>query len=565
MPAYSGNSYGTYQVTIPALSTNVRFSVGGAAGGGSASSTWNHGRGGNGRSGDFRLKTRNSTYVLTFYLGEAGGKGNGPALSGRGAGGRSPIAGGGNGHRSGGGGGGASGVYDSGLNRYVVIVGGGGGAGRYDQNTGISGMYTAGRGIGGGGTTGGFSGRGGQSAGGGHRGGGGGGSNVGGAGSLGGAQTSNGYAGIGGNSAWYNNTNYYEWTSNSGYANPGNGFFTCTFEYAPPVIQYFNITPQQFVLGDSANLEYKVTGYVNSVGIDVIGQNLPQEDDFPITPQNDTSYTLSASGPGGNASLTRVVDVLIPPSVVLGTQASDNTIILGQSTYVSWTILGDVAIAIMDNGVGEVNISGGQPGIQVSPSVTTTYKLTASHPIAGTGSDEITITVIQPPDVDLNGPSNVNYGDSITMLCESQNATQSLQLLAKYNYLDETYTDYEIVKEFDITGTDVIDQDFIHQVTYNNFGPYSVDYKLYAIGQGGLTSESYFTVDVDIDQRPDSFDLPESDDKIRDEQPIITPDAELTSQKILINDIDIPVKIKADSPIQVEIDDSGTYVDVEQI
>jgi hypothetical protein len=563
MPTSSGNRYGSFQVDIPEYSTNVRFSVGAASGGGSQSTTWNHSRGGFGRSGDFRLVTRNTAYTLTFYLGGQGAKGYGPNNPG-GSGGSSGIASGGNGHRSGGGGGGASGVYDSGLGRYTVIVGGGGGAGKNDNDTGSSGYYTAGRGIGGGGTQSGFSGRSGGNAPAGHRGGGGGGSDSGGAGDAGGTSTTNGYAGIGGNSAWYSNTNYYRWTNNSGYSNNGDGFFVCSFDYAPPVIQYFTIIPQQFVRGDTAELRYKVTGFVNSVSIDLIGSNLPFEDEFDISPQNDSSYTLTAVGPGETATLTKVVDVLIPPEVTLSTPATDETIILGQSTFISWVITGDASVASMSAGIGLVNISGGSPGIQVSPTVSTTYTLTASHPIAGTGSDEVTITVIQPPVTNLIGPEKVNYGEDVIVICQSQQATQSLQLLAKYYYIDGTFTDYQLIKEFEVSGTDIIDQNFDHEVAYNDIGPSSIEYELYAIGEGGLQSESFTTVNIDIDQEPDAIVIPEIEDAIIGENPIISP-GEDTTITLTVRDIDIPVEIKADSPIQVEIGDSGIYVDIREI
>ena len=62
-----------------------------------------------------------------------------------------------------------------------------------------------------------------------------------------------------------------------------------------------------------------------------------------------------------------------------------------------------------------------------------------------------------------------------------------------------------------------------------------------------------------------SFEVPESLDKIKSETPVISPDVEVTTEEILIDGIDIPVAIKSDSPIQVEIDNSGVYVDVEQI
>tara|TARA_X000001036_G_scaffold246013_1_gene229385 strand:- start:19989 stop:21677 length:1689 start_codon:yes stop_codon:yes gene_type:complete len=562
MPSYSSYSPGTHSVTVAAYSTNVIFSVGGASGGGSASSSggWYHSRGGHGRSGNFRLSTRSYDYTLYFYLGSQGGFGQGPANPG-GSGGGSPIASGGNGHRSGGGGGGASGVYDTGLNRYTVIVGGGGGAGRFDNNTGYPGYYTMGRGIGGGGTGGGISGRNGGNAPAGHRGGGGGGSSTGGAGGLGGATTTNGYAGIGGNSAWYNNTTYYDWTYNSGYANLGNGFFTASFSYAPPNIQYFTISPSQFVQGSNATLSYQINGNVSSVSLTDFNGNRPTTASVTVSPLNDRTYTLSANGPGGNASQSVTADVLVPPVANITTDASNNTIIQGQSANLIYTIGGDVSTAQITPGIGGVNIA--STPIQVSPTITTTYTLTASHPASGQDSDQVTINVITPPVVTLTAPLSVDYGNDVVLLAESENSSVSLQLLAKYYYADGTSSNYELVEDLPIAT--IVDHEVVHTPTYNNIGPINIEYKLYGIGQGSLTDEDYQTINVIIDRMPDPITVPESDEKFIDQQPVISPDVEITSEQIVIDDIDIPVEIKADYPIQVEIGDSGIYVDIREI
>jgi len=563
MPSYSGRGSGQRTIQIPAGSTNVRFSIGAASGGGSASTTWNHSRGGFGRSGDFRLTSRDYTYNLTFYMGREGSKGQGPANPG-GSGGYSPLASGGNGYRSGGGGGGASGVYDGGLNRYTVIVGGGGGAGRFDNNTGYGGYYTAGRGIGGGGTTSGIGGRNGGNAPAGHRGGGGGGSSTGGAGGLGGATTTNGYAGIGGNSAWYSNGSYYQWTYNSGYSNYGDGFYTLSFDYAKPNIQYFTISPDQIVRGGSAQLTYQITGYVTTVSLTDFGGNQPQNQSPPgitIQPVNDRTYTLSAFGPGGTTSQSISVDVLIPPIPTLTTTATDNTIIQGQSTFLEYTITGDVSLAQISPGIGPINIQ--STPIQISPTTTTTYTITASHPLAGQGSDQVTVTVITPPVITLTYPLSVDYGENINLNVQSENATTSLQLLVRYYYADNTYTDYELVEDLPIA--DVVDRDVIHTPTYNNLGPTIIEYKLYAIGEGSLTAEDIEQVSINIDRMPDAIDIPETDDTFKNEEPVVTPDVEVTSQRLLVDDIDIPVEVKADYPIQLEIDDSGIYVDIREI
>ena len=100
---------------------------------------------------------------------------------------------------------------------------------------------------------------------------------------------------------------------------------------------------------------------------------------------------------------------------------------------------------------------------------------------------------------------------------------------------------------------------------YDNFGPDVVQFQLYAVGEAGLNDTATFDAFINIDRTPDAIDIPASEDKLRDEQPVITPDAEVTSQQILIDDIDVPVEIKADQPIQVEIDDSGTFQDIREI
>ena len=80
-----------------------------------------------------------------------------------------------------------------------------------------------------------------------------------------------------------------------------------------------------------------------------------------------------------------------------------------------------------------------------------------------------------------------------------------------------------------------------------------------------MTANDVHLVSVIIDQTPDFIDIPESDDKIKDETPVITPDAEINTLTLSVNDIDIPVEVKADYPIQVQIDDDGNYQDVRQI
>ena len=552
------NSPGTVTWTVPAGATNVTFTIAAGSGGGSKSpsdgSLWNHSRGGFGRAGNFTIAPRSGSYNLTFYIGGQGGNGVGPQNPG-GGGGSSPLAGGGSGHRSGGGGGGATAVYDSWLGRYTAWVGGGGGAGRFGQDTGISGYYTAGRGIGGGATSSSPSWKTGQSAPAGHRGGGGGGSTSGGAGSLGGNQTSNGYGGIGGNSGWYNNGDI-GWITNSGYGNFGNGYAVLSYVQPPPSIDTFTANPTTLILGNTFQLNWSVSGNVTSVNINNIG-NVNASGSATVLAEGDITYTLTATGPGGTVAKSVSIDVHIPPQITFSVDKPQ--LVGGDSATLTWSVTGDADTMSINPGIGSTNLSGTQV---IQPSQDTTYTAVASG-LGGTDTEQLTVEVVYPPEVQLTGPLSTDYGDDITLTYNADNAVTSLQVLRKYVSQGNPEPNWTLA--FDLPTGQNTTGTLLFSPDYDNFGPDVVQFQLYAVGEAGLNDTATFDAFINIDRTPDAIDIPTSEDKLRDEQPVITPDAEVTSQQILIDDIDVPVEIKADQPIQVEIDDSGTFQDIREI
>ena len=554
----SRNSPGQVTWFVPAGATNVTFTIAAGSGGGSKSpsngSLWNHSRGGFGRAGNFTIAPRSGSYNLTFYIGGQGGNGVGPQNPG-GGGGSSPLAGGGSGYRSGGGGGGATAVYDSWAGRYTAWVGGGGGAGRFGQNTGISGYYTAGRGIGGGGTSSSPSWRTGQSAPAGHRGGGGGGSTSGGAGSLGGAQTSNGYGGIGGNSGWYNNGDI-GWITNSGYGNFGNGYAVLSYVQPPPSIDTFTANPTTLILGNTFQLNWSVSGNVTSVNITDVG-NVNASGSATILPGGDITYTITASGPGGTTAKSVAIDVHIPPQINFSVDKPQ--LVGGDSATLTWSVTGDADTMSINPGIGSTNLSGTQV---IQPSQDTTYTAVASG-LGGSATAQVTVEVVYPPEVSLTGPISTDYGDDIILTYNADNAVTSLQVLRKYVSQGNPEPDWTLA--FDLPTGQNTSGTLLFSPDYDDFGPDVVQFQLYAVGEAGLNDTATFDAFINVDRTPDAIDIPASEDKLRDEQPVITPDAEVTSQQILIDDIDVPVEIKADQPIQVEIDDSGTFQDIREI
>ena len=395
----------------------------------------------------------------------------------------------------------------------------------------------------------------GQSAPAGHRGGGGGGSTSGGAGSLGGAQTSNGYGGIGGNSGWYNNGDI-GWITNSGYGNFGNGYAVLSYVNPPPSIDTFTANPSTLVLGNTFHLNWSVSGSVTSVNISDVG-NVNTSGTAMILPGGDITYTITATGPGGTVAKSVAIDVHIPPQISFSVDKSQ--IVGGDTATLTWSVTGDADTMSINPGIGTTNLSGTQV---IQPSQDTTYTAVASG-LGGTDTEQLTVEVVYPPEVSLTGPLSTDYGDDITLTFNADNAVTSLQLLRKYVSQGNPEPDWTLA--FDLPTGQNTSGNLLFSPDYDDFGPDVVQFQLYAVGEAGLNDTATFDAFINVDRTPDAIDIPASEDKLRDEQPVITPDAEVTSQQILIDDIDVPVEIKADQPIQVEIDDSGTFQDIREI
>ena len=102
-------------------------------------------------------------------------------------------------------------------------------------------------------------------------------------------------------------------------------------------------------------------------------------------------------------------------------------------------------------------------------------------------------------------------------------------------------------------------------IPYTDRGPLSVDYVVRAEGPLGNFKEETFTIPIIVDITPENLNIPESDDLIKDQTPVVTPETEVLSEMILIDDIDIKVEIKSNTPIEVQINDGGGFKKVRSI
>lgn len=333
-------------------------------------------------------------------------------------------------------------------------------------------------------------------------------------------------------------------------ANTNDG--SCT--YPTPTVS-LTISPSAIIQGESSTISWSTS---NSTTRSLTTQgSVSTSGSITVSPTSTTTYTLSASYYGYTTnSISKTLTVYVPPNVTL--TVDDPEIISGESTVLRWSTSGDASTATIEPGIGSSNLNS---YISINPSVTTTYTISVSG-LGGADSDQVTVTVYQPPEVSLNGPAFVNYGESVTVTYEATNIPTSFEVIPTYYSLDaEVITGDVIVLE---TG-DAVSGEFTVTPPWDNRGPAQLSYVANVVGYNGQTRTDNLTIGVDIDQVPDYIAIPDSDEKIRNQQPVISPDEELTTLQLLVDDIDIPVEIRSDYPIQVQIDNDGTWNDVRQI
>ncbi|MCP5045604.1 MAG: hypothetical protein GY940_00415, partial [bacterium] len=179
----------------------------------------------------------------------------------------------------------------------------------------------------------------------------------------------------------------------------------------------FNADPLSIQSGSSSTLTWTSLN-AGTVTIDNNIGAVALNGSITVTPNQTTTYTIIAEGPGGSVSASVTVEVTFPaPTVTL--TASPSSITSGDSSTLSWTSTGAGSVSI-DNGIGSVDLNG---SITVTPNETVTYTITAEGP-GGTATAEATVEVTNPaPEVTLTvSPESVEEGNPVTLSWSSINA-----------------------------------------------------------------------------------------------------------------------------------------------
>ncbi len=191
---------------------------------------------------------------------------------------------------------------------------------------------------------------------------------------------------------------------------------TVTVAQAPAV----NIaaSPAQIDQGQTATLTWSSAHAATAVIGQGVGE-VPVNGSTTVSPFVTTTYTITVDGPGGTATAGTTVTVSTPP--VVSITATPGSIAPGGSANLAWTSQGATSVSI-DQNIGAVSASGNRA---VTPTVTTTYTITATNEFGDT-TDSVTVIVHPQPTVSISAsPTAVIQGESTTLTWTSANAASA--------------------------------------------------------------------------------------------------------------------------------------------
>jgi hypothetical protein len=313
----------------------------------------------------------------------------------------------------------------------------------------------------------------------------------------------------------------------------------------------------------TSTLSWSVSGsFISSVTLTNYG-SVTTSGNQTVSPTTTTTYTLTAVNPGGTSTAQVTVTVYVQPTFTIS--LNKNPIIAGESTTLNWSTTGDASnITWTSGGITNLNLNS---NATVNPITGTTYSATVSG-LGGSASGTITLRVYQIPTVSITGPASINYGSQATLTYSSSYSDITLKVTPTYTY--DTVVTGTVVNLTKPTSAEIgvgitsVSGNFDTIIPWTSRGPRSITYLIEASGSGGSVSRQ-LTIPVNIDETPVNVIVPETEDVYKNEDPVITPDVIVTSNIIQVDDIDIPVEIKSDHPIEVSINGNQIWNKLRQI
>jgi hypothetical protein len=144
----------------------------------------------------------------------------------------------------------------------------------------------------------------------------------------------------------------------------------------PAQVLRFEAAPPQIQAGQKSTLSWSTSG-ATQVSISPGVGNVMPNGSVDVTPNQTTTYTLTAMGPNGQPVSAPATVTVIAGSIptVVTFVASPTSIDPGGSSKLCWQVTGATSVQIQP-GIGTVNAT---DCVTVSPTATTTYTLTATN------------------------------------------------------------------------------------------------------------------------------------------------------------------------------------------
>lgn len=339
--------------------------------------------------------------------------------------------------------------------------------------------------------------------------------------------------------------------------------------YIPPQVS-ISSNYSTLIIGECATLSWvgiasnvissSLTGYNGSPGT---------SGSTTVCPTSTTTYTYTVTNLGGTDTDSVTIIVYVPPTITFTSNDSDNAILVGQSVILSWSVSGStLTYTSLTSSVGDNSTPSPTGSLTVTPTITTTYTYTAVN-LGGTDIKSITIVVYQVPQLTVTQPSSIDYGESLSIPLTYRYASGGVSVSETYTYRDPAtggfVSNTDVYQVLTGNGDDQfaaeIVTNFIPNITWNDQGPFAIQYSFTANGSGGQEIES-ITVGVDLDLMPLSVNAPSSIDQLPGAEVLSPDDETIISDPMMIENIDIPVEVKATKPIQVRFDDQDTWHDL---
>ncbi len=176
--------------------------------------------------------------------------------------------------------------------------------------------------------------------------------------------------------------------------------------------------PATIFKGDATELIWTSTNATSASINQGIG-SIPANGSITVSPTKTTTYIITAWNRSGYRTASVKITVK-PKKPVVTFNASPSSILQNQSATLSWTTSNASSVYI-NQGIGTVTLNGSK---LVSPSITTTYTLTAS----GNGGTVTAVTTVMvtagPPVVTLSTfPTSIQQGQGSTLDWTTTSAT----------------------------------------------------------------------------------------------------------------------------------------------